>query len=334
MKIESFALNRELVPVLEELAKQPGAPLWVELIPAGEKIVGRDGRTWNNSNPEAIVEAFENNGADLPIDVEHSTEIKGPNGEAAPAMAWIKALDVREGGSVWGLVEWTDDGRWMVESKQYRYISPVFTYSTKSAQVLKLKSAGLTNNPNLHLTALNRRDNEDPPKEKTTMKTLLIALGLSETATEAEALNAFTKLTADQATALNAAKVEAGNLDNMVPRADYDVAVNRAQDAEKKIAAAQTEAQDKAIESAINSALESGVITPATKDYHLASCQAEGGLDRFNEFAKAAPKVGESDGNLDDKNAVDSTVLSDEDKAVCRLLGIDEADHLKQKTTK
>ncbi|MBL4544009.1 MAG: hypothetical protein JKP97_19940, partial [Rhodobacteraceae bacterium] len=30
----------------------------------------------------------------LPVDLEHSTEIKGPKGEAAPAVGWMRALRV------------------------------------------------------------------------------------------------------------------------------------------------------------------------------------------------------------------------------------------------
>lgn len=64
MTTKTFALNTELRPLLEAIAAQKGAPLWVELIPIGEQIEGRDGRSWFND--------------DLPIDIEHSTELKAP----------------------------------------------------------------------------------------------------------------------------------------------------------------------------------------------------------------------------------------------------------------
>ncbi len=129
------------------------APEWVELLPAGERIIGRDGRNWI-ANPSGVLAAFQADTKTLPIDYEHATEIKGSKGEAAPAVAWIVELEVRAGGSVWGRVYWNEEGRQAVESRKYRYLSPVFTFS-KSGVIQCLLSAGLTNMPNLQLTALN-----------------------------------------------------------------------------------------------------------------------------------------------------------------------------------
>ena len=92
MSTKTFALNRDPRPILEALAAQKGAPLWVKLIPTGDIqddkawIEGRDGRTWVNDNPQGIVDAFEANGADLPIDVEHATELKASNGDPTPTV--------------------------------------------------------------------------------------------------------------------------------------------------------------------------------------------------------------------------------------------------------
>ena len=62
--------------------------LWLPLIPPGV-FGGNDGRTWNNSNPDAVVASFTKK---RPFDVEHATHIKGPKGEKAPAIGWILAL--------------------------------------------------------------------------------------------------------------------------------------------------------------------------------------------------------------------------------------------------
>ena len=43
--------------------------LWLPLIPAGQ-FSGRDGRSWNNSNPDGVVAQFD---MKLPFDVEHAT---------------------------------------------------------------------------------------------------------------------------------------------------------------------------------------------------------------------------------------------------------------------
>jgi hypothetical protein len=140
--------------------QSPGSiPDWIELIPAGE-FQGRDGRRFINDEPYRVVAAFQANLASLPVDIEHASELKAKLGEPAPAQGWIEDLDVR-GGAVWGRIEWTVSGHAVLANRQYRYYSPVFCHRTDSNQVLALKSAGLTNQPNLFVPALNQREDKD-----------------------------------------------------------------------------------------------------------------------------------------------------------------------------
>jgi hypothetical protein len=131
-------------------------PTEIELIPREGKIVGRDGRSWLNDQPRTIISAFELDGLKLPIDLEHSTQQKAPQGDPAPAVGWIVKLYMSPYGAVWGTVEWTRQGQELIESRTYRYISPVFTYARSTMSIVKLVSAGLTNRPNLFIQALNR----------------------------------------------------------------------------------------------------------------------------------------------------------------------------------
>lgn len=71
------------------------APDWIQLTPTGPEIQGRDGRAWTLTDPDAVVAAFRANGADLPVDFEHATQVKGEKGEAALAIGWIKDLAIR-----------------------------------------------------------------------------------------------------------------------------------------------------------------------------------------------------------------------------------------------
>jgi len=135
-------------------------PEWVELIPSGN-VVGRDGRAWNNNNPQRIIDSFESGGMDLPIDIEHSTEIQARKGEPAPAVGWIKKL-MSQGGTIWGKVEWNNIGKQLVGTRQYRYLSPVILYEKGSRVIASLSSAALTNTPNLKLMALNKQSIWNP----------------------------------------------------------------------------------------------------------------------------------------------------------------------------
>lgn len=313
------ALNFELP------AASAAVPDWIELLPAGPEVRGRDGRSWRLDDPQAVVVAFVAAGVDLPLDIEHATELKAPKGEPAPAVGWITALEVRNG-SVWGRVDWNSEGGWSVAYRQYRYISPVFTYDKVTMQILRLTSVALTNQPNLALQALNREEQKQN-EEEPAMKKIYAALGLAETATEADALNAIEKMRGDLSTATN--RAESPSLDKFVPRADHDAALARATNAEKKLGEMQAAQLEKEIETEVGDALKAGKITPATADYHKAQCRQEGGLDRFRDFVKAAPVVGGASG-LDGKSPDEGgKAMNAEEAKVAAMFG-NTADDLKK----
>jgi len=243
-------------------------------------------------------------------------------------VGWVKALEVREGGSIWGLVEWNNEGRWLMEDKSYRYLSPVFTFDTQTKSILQLYSAGLTNQPNLHLTALNKDQRIKPTGEDAMTLSLAIctALGLSAGATEAQAISTIIQLKEDRDKALNSA--DSPSLEKFVPRADHDAALSRVQEAETRLKEIEDTALNQQIEDELEKAQKAGVITPATVEYHRACCKQEGGLERFLEFVQSAPKIGE-DTDLGNKAAnKQNKGLSEEDKTACRLLGLDEVTFL------
>lgn len=300
-----------------ELPSDGSVPEWIELLPAGPIITGRDGRTWINDRPEAVVAAFLADGKDIPIDWEHATEIKAPNGEQAPAAGWIVELQVRDGGATWGRTEWTPRGKDSIAAREYRYLSPVFMFSIESNRILRITSCGLTNRPNLFLQAINHQQHgKETPMD---LAQLLAALGLPATFTFAQALNHIAKMKEDYALALNQAQNPP--VDKFVPRADYDAVVAKATNAENKLREQAAAELDKAINTEIDAALKAGKITPATKDYHVAQCRQEGGLERFKAFVAAAPTVA-ADSGLDGKKPEDgATALNAEEAKIAAMFG-------------
>lgn len=302
-----------------------GLPDWVELIPAG-KVQGRDGRGWENGNPQGVIDQFLNSGMDLPIDLEHATELKAPKGEPAPAAGWIKALENREG-SVWGKVEWNATGQILVGGKQYRYLSPVILYNKVNGEIAGLTSVGLTNRPNLNLQALNQQQGEsspttgpNPKEQSMDIKALLAALGLPETATASEAISAIKKMKSDMASASNS-MAEAADLAKFVPRGEFDQAMNRATTAETILADQKKAFLETAINSEIELALKAGKIIPATVDYHKAQCQQEGGLERFKSYVAAVPAMGGASG-LDGKEPEgQGKALNTEEAQIASMFG-------------
>ncbi|MFW5920950.1 MAG: phage protease, partial [Polyangiales bacterium] len=214
------------------------APEWVQLLPLGPAVMGRDGRSWTMPDPEAVVAASE-----LPLvgDCEHATELKAVFGEPAPAKAWAEELRVfREGNEegkapgIWARVAWNQGGAYLVKNLEYRFVSPVFLYEVETNEITRLTSWGLTNRPNLKMTALNREDGRLENEAKETVmneeqrKALCQKLGLPEDAT------------VEQITARAAEAAEARNAQlqkETVPRAEYDKAVERATNAEQRLAA-------------------------------------------------------------------------------------------------
>ncbi len=296
----------------------------VDLVPAGSKITGLDGRIFHNPNPQAVVDWLNQRGRDLVLDFEHATELKAPKGDPAPAAAWIHDYRVEQDGRITGAVKtWTPAGEAAVLNREYRYLSPALAISRTTGNVVGIQSVGLTNKPNLGLSALNHEQQEDPMLD---YKKIFKALGLPEDASEEVALNTVAKLQTDLQIALNSAQTPP--MDKFVPRADYDLALNRANAAEAKIAQGEQEKLEGEIETAINQAVTDGKIAPASKEYYTAMCRTEGGLAQFQAFIASAPKI-LTDSGLDGKKPGETaTALNAQEKEVCRNLGIAEKDYL------
>ncbi|WP_110972149.1 phage protease [Pseudomonas huaxiensis] len=300
------------------------APEWIELIPAGPAVTGRDGRTWlfDELAQQLVLAAFTARAIDMVIDWEHATEVVAPQGMPAPAAAWIDKLEIRAD-ALWGHVSWTPRAGEQVAAREYRFVSPVFDYDDEYRRILRMVSAGLTNKPNLVLTALNH---ENPETQKVAIPLALAALlGLDAAATDDQAVAAVTQLKAT-ATARNN---EQPSLDKFVPRGDYDQAVSRATNAEQALATRKADEHKSVVDTEIDAALKAGKITPATADYHRAACSEQSGLDRFREFVKAAPTVADPSNLSERKPDGTSTALNAEQQAVCAQFGIDPAEFAK-----
>jgi phage I-like protein len=289
------------------------APCWVQLLPRGPLLSGIDGRSWTLSDPAKLVAAFNARQLQLPIDVEHAQFVKAPKGDPAPAAGWIDALEIRDG-EVFGRVAWTTKGAETVNSREYRYLSPAFSHDAQG-RVTELLGAGLVNRPNFQMAALNQ--------EAPMFKELLKKLGLSETATEADAVAKVTELQ----TALNSQQV---SLANFVPREDYNVAVNRAATLESQIKAQAEAAHKTEAEAAIEAAMKAGKISPATKDFYVATCASAEGLAQFKKFAEAAPSVFNVSG-IDDRKPGDAVALNASEEQFLSVYGMSREDYLAAK---
>lgn len=293
-------------------------PEWVQLTPRGPVLPGIDGRSWVLSDPAAVIaacRAARGGSIEIPVDFEHASHVKGAAGERADAIGWVRDLEARDG-ALWGRVEWLATGREAVAGRAYRFLSPGFSFRPGTREVSRLLSVGLTNVPNFSMPALNR-SNEETAMDPEVLK----ALGLAPDASATAAVVAISALKAAEQTALN--RAQAPDPDKFVPKADFELATNRVNtlEAEK---AARTEAE---IAATVDAAVAAGKIAPVSKDYHLASCRAEGGLERFRAMVEATPAFGIAQPKADPKGATPGKgQLNADELAVCRQMGMSPED--------
>jgi phage I-like protein len=139
---------------------------------------------------------------DPAVDFEH--ESWAPFGNNSPAKGWVKSL--RKGPSkrlpgrnaLIATIEWTDLGEEAIKRKHFRYISAGLNMAAEdrlSAEGIgvMLDHVALVKHPFVQgMEPLSFSANQpNPPKEKSNMKTVFEALGLSAEASEAVALSAI-----------------------------------------------------------------------------------------------------------------------------------------------
>lgn len=303
-------------------------PKRIELVPPGEVITGRDGRSWKNPNPALAAHNSMARLPKLPIDENHATDLAAPKGGSSPALGWMTNLNADGSGAIYADVEWTPRGKEVVLNKEYGYISPVFLYN-KENEINCILRAGLTNSPNLGLPALNA-EQKNNDMEESMDKALCAALGIAETATVNDALVAIEKLKAAQ----NAANAGGGSVDLGVyaPRAELNAALEKAVAAEKRLAELNAAAFRKEAEAAVDEAVKAGKFPPASRETCLALCADKTGLEKFKALAASSPAI------VDGKVQVPETAppaggaaLNSEDAALAKAMGYSEEEYRKIK---
>ena len=169
---------------------------------------------FHNRDPEAVVAATRELQLDLPVDYDHQSEFARENGRPAIAAGWVRDLFVRDG-AIWGKAEWTDRAKAHIEAREYRFLSPVFTYGRAEREVRMIESVALTNNPAFFMRALASRERADTTdSEGNNMKKdeLIKPLGLKDSATDEEVETAVKALATAAKAAVDGLKAIASAL--------------------------------------------------------------------------------------------------------------------------
>lgn len=256
------------------------APKAFRLIPLGTfratdgRPAGVAGWQLDRATAQSLADRVNARATPLVIDYEHQTLLARENGKPAPAAGWINALDVRDDGLYASDVQWTADAATLIESKQYRFISPVFGWDKRDGSVRSLGPAALTNNPGLDgLTdlaacAASLFTQEETPQ----MKALLAALGLAESATEQDALSALDALKTGHVTELATLTAEVTTLKSAAPDPAKYVELATLTGVQAELATAKSEiktlrdAESKTkVDALVAEGMASGKLTPATE---------------------------------------------------------------------
>lgn len=272
------------------------------------------------------------------IDFEHQTLHAETNGKPAPAAGWIGKLEARDDGLYAVGVEWTAAAATMIAGKQYRYISPVFSYDKRTGRVLAVAHAALTNFAGLDgltdLAAMTARAAKFfpavQPEKEPPMKELLKALGLSETATEAEALAALAALKTNHQGELVALKGAAPDPAKFVEVATLSAVQGELATARTELAGLKAEKHTAEVDKVVTAALTAGKLTPATEAW--ARSLGKSDLAALTAYVEAAPvvvKPGETQSGGKKPEGSGGTNLSDAQLAVCRQMGVSPEDYAK-----
>lgn len=232
----TISLNAQNLPA----GADGDVPEWIHLLPTSKGAIqtGDKRGPYHVTNAAALIKASFAVSKRLPIDENHATDLAAPKGLPAPARGWIVEMQARSDG-LWGRVEWTDEGRRLVESRAYRAISPVILHN-KANHVAGILRASLVNRPNLQgLATLHQQEDGVMPLNER----LAELLGLNANTGEDALFDAVASLhaaqTSDASTALQSQLDDIGSALGVEQGGDILAAARAAAPSADGVSAAQ-----------------------------------------------------------------------------------------------
>ncbi|MRR15691.1 MAG: hypothetical protein EG826_04455 [Deltaproteobacteria bacterium] len=305
-------------------------PEEIQVIPYGINVDTPKGPfTLDDECGAAVIAAFAAQKNQMVIDYEHQTLM----GTEAPAAGWITKLINKGKDGIWAAVEWTDRAKQYLKNREYRYVSPVVLKRISDNKILRLINVALTNQPNIDgMVPLVNKAGEYQTKinkEDTDMdKELLKLLGLPETASMQDAITAINKLKTPVQIIANKGVLTALGLAETATEAEITGTIMAMKQSHtqvgalaQELAALKTTIGVKDAADAVALAMKDGKITPAQKEW--ADEYAKRDLEGFKVFVAKAPTVvvmGKIVG--EDKKPEDA--LDDVQMAVNKQMGIDD----------
>ncbi|EMV2763270.1 phage protease [Escherichia coli] len=337
---------------------------WCQLLPAGH-FSARDGRPFDVTGGQGwfidgeiagrLVEGVRALNQDVLIDYEHNQlrKDKGLPPEQLVAAGWFNADEMqwREGEGLFIHPRWTAAAQQRIDDGEFGYLSAVFPYDTATGAVLQIRLAALTNDPGAtgmkKLTALaadlpDILQQENKPMNETLRK-LLARLGV----TVPENADITDEQASAALSALDALETDAGKVASL--SAELEKAQNAAVDLTKyvpvesynavldELAQAKAQSATASLSAVLDKAEQEGRIFKSERTYleqlggqiGVAALSAQ--LEKKQPIAalSAMQTTTTVQNPSQEKPAV--AVLSADEQAAVKALGITEAEYLKMK---
>jgi len=368
--LSAATMCADSIAILGAELKNNGQGL-IQLLPYG-KFKAVDGRPADVSDKhwlmdETTLAQLKQNSTyavnDLVIDYEHQTLKAEKNGQPAIAAGYfnIKDLQLIKGKGLFIKPSWTDKAQAHLNAGEYKYISAVFGYDTKTGRPTFLHSAGLVNRPGLdgmqpladlaaqQISNSSNNINQEENAVNTVLLAILEALGIKVTGdlpTEPAALSTLqTQVTtalaalqtdADKVPGLNT-QIAALSANNGNPDPSEFVPLAALTELQATVAQLQAEQTSGLVDNLVSLGMENGKLSKNMEAW----ARELGNKDvlQLKAYLDAAPAIAALKGkqtdqlNLDDNNADnDVAALSADDKEAATLLGMSEEEFAKQKT--
>jgi phage I-like protein len=353
----SFAADVAVIASALALPVQDGAPAKrLRIVPFGT-FKGRDGRgPWHlrdKAHADQVITATKAflNGVEMLVNYDHQSEyaaVPGVGGQAKAA-GWIKpdTLEVGADG-IYAEAEWTAPAEAALQAREYRYYSPHFRADRVSGDLTRIVNVGLTNSPNIEVSALASQEggafNEGSPMKKIAMllsASALTALGLKADSEDDAAINAIDALIEGKngdAAILASVRTRfklADDADEEAVLAAIDTAATAGEpdpskfvpiDALKDVQAKLGALQEDKVLACVDAAIEDGKLTPAQKDWALKLGKQD--ISELNSFLATAPTF-QGGVRIEGSPETRKSSLTEDEAAICSMLGVSPEDYLK-----
>ena len=275
-------------------------------------------------------------GVDFNIDYDHQAVFATTSevGGQSKASGWGSEFEIDDTGIWMSDTQWTPAAAASLRDREYRYISPYFLHD-KKGHLDCLLNAALVNRPALELGAIA----SETSHQENDMKAIALALGLAEDADEATCVAAVAHISAVYAKTCAALSIAPDQVDDagLVAavaslKATGTTKVDPTKfvpiEAFEELRTSIASITDKSHADAVDDAVASGKLSPALKQWGLDLIKAD--PVKFAAYCASAPVLSGGKvqlANIDPKDIA----LDDDDKAVCAMLGVSEADYLENR---